>query len=494
LNRLRSLRPRAVFRWARSSRRNLIITLGALLVVLMLFLAAVSSLSQRGYEDLEFIGFDVDRVLAVETQLTSWPTRHTGTIYEGQAAEFIRGQFEDAGLDNVHIEEFEEVLYEVRGASLQLVYYMTGPLGLVPNPTRNPVTFEHKVDFVVQGFSGSRSQGTGPRTFLNDLDYVSVQGNGSDTSDYAGAAGSAAIIESSAEVSNYRIFDVAYEAGVEALIIHNVHWGERIGYVPISKGSRQPDGWPDPSYPDIPFLMLSKDAGDTIIGASNAKLRMNVDVDIGYRTVHVVVGEVVGKEKPEEFVVIGSHHDCVYVGVGAIDNGSGTTTVVELAHQLSETEPARTIRFLTYGAEEDGLMGSFDYVDAHAEEIEDNCVAVLNFDMPHVNLDRDNRGFVTPDDEDRFGVFEAIIDQIYEERPDLDETFNYSVSLMSNPTSVGSDSMPFARLGVPTTNFWGAGAWEYHTYLEDMSHFVPEGLEMAVLIGGSYALWVANGG
>ncbi len=483
-----------MFRWARSSRRNLILTLGALFVVLILFLAAISSYSQRGYQDLEFIGFDVDRVLAIETQLTSWPTRHTGTCYEGQTAEYIREQFLEAGLENVHIEEYEEVEYEVLGASLQLVYYTTGPLGLVPNPRRNPVTFMHTVDFVVQGFSGSRFHGSGPRAFLNDLDYVGLEGNGTDASDYAGAQGRAAIVPSAPEVSNRMIYDVAYEAGVEALIIHNLHWHERVGFVPISKSSRQPDDWPDPNYPDIPFIMLSKDCGETILGASNAKLRMNVNVDIGYRTVHVVVGEVVGKEKPEEFVVIGAHHDCVYVNVGAIDNGSGTTTVVELAHQLAQTEPARTIRLLTYGGEEDGLFGSTAYVEAHQEEIEKDCVACLNFDMPHVNLERDNRGTITPDNEDRFDVIEAIIDQIYEGNPSLDETFNYSIALMAHPGEVGTDSMPFALVGIETCNFWGSGCWEYHCYLEDMSHFVPEGLEMAVLIGGSYALWVADHG
>ena len=247
-----------------------------------------------------------------------------------------------------------------------------------------------------------------------------------------------------------------------------------------------------PDYPDIPFLMLSKDCGDTILGANHGKLRMNVDVDIGHKPVHVVVGEVVGVERPEEFVVVGAHHDSVYVNEGAIDNGSGTTTVVELAHQLAESEPARTIRFLTYGAEEDGLIGSFSYVEAHEEEIENNCVACLNFDMPHVNLQRDNRGTITPDNEDRFEVFEAILDRIYEESPDLEETFDYRIALMTHPGGVGTDSMPFARLGVETTNIWGSGCWEYHCYLEDMSHFVPEGLEMAVLVGGSYALWIAD--
>ena len=49
-----------------------------------------------------------------------------------------------------------------------------------------------------------------------------------------------------------------------------------------------------------------------------------------------------------------------------------------------------------------------------------------------------------------------------------------------------------AGMGIETINFWGSGAWEYHSYLEDITHFMPEGLEMAVLIGGSYAMWLAE--
>jgi hypothetical protein len=491
---LRKWRPGGVIRWARKSTRNLAVVVTALLILTGAIALGVSSWTADEYRDLEFIGFDVDRVLAIETQLTSWPTRHTGTIYEEKAAQYIASEFIAAGLENVHIEEYPEVEYEVLGASLQLVYYTNGPLGMAPDPRRAPMTFEHKVDFVVQGFSGSRTFPTGPLAFQSDIEYVDIDGNGTEGSHYAPASGRAAIVPTAAGVSNYQIFDIAFDAGVAALILHNVDIHEKIGYVPISKGSRQPEGWPDPDYPDIPFIMVSKDVGDLILATPNAKLRMHVDCDIGTRTVHVVVGEVPGQGDTGEFIIIGSHHDSVYVSKGAIDNGSGTTTVIELAHQLAEAKVERTIRFVTYGAEEDGLYGSFDYVEAHQEEIERDCVGVLNFDMPHVNLQRDNRGYVTPDQRDRFGVIEAIIEDIYEARPDLEQRFNYTVALMEHPGEVGSDSMPYARLGVETVNFWGSGSWEYHTYLEDMTHFVPEGLEMAVLIGGSYAMWLADKG
>ena len=478
--------------WARGSTRNLAVLLVAVMVLVSVVALGVTSWSSSHYGDLEYLGFDADRVYSIESQLTSWPTRHTGTVYEREAAEYIASEFMAAGLENVHIEEYQEVEYEVLGASLQLIYYSNGPLGMVPQPNRDPVVFKHGDDFVVQAFSGSRDQGTGPTSFRNDLGYVGIEGNGTEESMYAPATGMAAIVPSAADVSNRMIFDVAHDAGVTALILHNLNVHANIGYVPISKSNRQPEGWPDPSYPDIPFIMVSKDAGDLILAAQNAKLRLNVDVDIGVRTVHCAVGEVPGIGDSGEFIVIGAHHDCVYIGKGAIDNGSGVTTVVELAHQLAEARVERTIRLVTFGGEEDGLFGSFDYVEAHQEEIDSKCVGMLNFDMPHVNLQRANQGWITPDNEDRFGVFEQILSDINEDRPDLEERFDYNVELMEHPGEVGSDSMPFALAGVETVNFWGSGCWEYHTNLETMSHFMPEGLEMAVLIGGSYAMWLAD--
>lgn len=472
----------------------MVVVFVAIILLVSVVALGVSTWTTSGYRDLQHIGFDEDRVMAIETQLTSWPTRHTGTIYELKAAEYIASEFQAAGLKNVHIEAYPEVEYEVKGASLQLVYYTNGPLGLIPHPNRDPITFEHKVDFVVQGFSGSRDQGSGPTSFQNDLDYLGISENGTDPSHYASASGKACILETFDGVRNHHIFDVAHESGVAALILHNTIIHANIGYVPISKSSPQPGGWPDPDYPDIPFIMVSRDAGDQILAAQNAKLRLHVDVDIGMRDVHVVVGEVPGQGDTDEFVVIGAHHDSVYVNEGAVDNGSGTTAVIELAHQMADAKVERTIRFLTYGGEEDGLFGSFAYVEAHEDEMKRDCVACLNLDMSHVNLQRGNRGYVTPDNEDRFEVIENIIEQIYEDRPDLKELFDYRISLMEHPGEIGSDSMPYALIGIETINFWGSGCWEYHTYIDDISHFMPEGLEMAVLIGGSYAMWLADNG
>jgi hypothetical protein len=461
------------------------------IVVLAGTVVGVRYWSVANYKDLEYVGFDHDRVAAIEAKLCSWPTRHTGTPYAAEVADYISSQFTDAGLKNVAIEEYDEVDYEVRGAGLALVPYINGPLGLIPDPRRDPEVFVHKVDFVVQGFSGSLDQASGPTAFLSDLEFVKVEGNGSESAQYLDAAGKVAVIDTGPDVGNTQVMEAAHEAGVAAVLMRNVHIHENINYAPISKSSRQPATWPDPDYPDVPLLMLSRDCGDTILGASSAKLRMNVDVDIGMRKVRVVTGEVPGTRTPDELVVIGAHDDSVYINQGAVDDGSGTTTVIELAHQLSHMKPERTIRLCAFGAEEDGLFGSFAYTEAHKDELA-KCRGMLNFDMPHIDLTRGNQGWVTPDDKARFGLVRAILDDVYEADPELREVYNISVEWQESPEQVGSDSMPFAMLGVETCNFWGSGSWEYHTYMDDITHFSPEGLKMAVLMGGSYAMWLAD--
>jgi len=478
-----------VLRWARSSRRNLSVVAVVVILVIAGTVVGVQRWSVANYKDLEYVGFDRDRVMSIEAKLTSWPTRHAGTPYAAEVAEYIASQFREAGLKSVAIEEYDEIDYEVRGASLQLVQYLNGPLGLVPLP--DPRIFQHKVDFVVQGFSGSMAQATGRFAYRSDLEFVRVEGNGSDPAQYSGAAGRVAIIDTGPDVGNSQVMEAAHEAGVAAVLMRNVYIHENLNYAPISKSSRQPEAWPDPDYPDVPLLMLSRDCGDAILGASSAKVRMHVDVDIGVRKIRVVVGEVPGTRSPDDLVVIGAHNDCVYINQGAIDDGSGTTTLVELAHQLSGMRPERTIRLCSFGAEEDGLFGSFAYAEAHKDELA-RCRGMLNFDMPHIDLQRGNQGWVTPDDPERFDLVRAILEDVYDADPELRETYNISVEWAESPEQVGSDSMPFALLGIETCNFWGSGSWEYHTYMDDITHFSPEGIKMAVLMGGSYAMWLAD--
>jgi hypothetical protein len=109
-----------------------------------------------------------------------------------------------------------------------------------------------------------------------------------------------------------------------------------------------------------------------------APARTRIELDIsntfvpGPILVHNVVGELKGSEKPDEFVIIGAHLDSWDLGQGTTDNGTGSCTVLETARILARcgTPPKRTIRFILFTGEEQGLHGSQAYVKQHQEEME----------------------------------------------------------------------------------------------------------------------------
>jgi carboxypeptidase Q len=94
-----------------------------------------------------------------------------------------------------------------------------------------------------------------------------------------------------------------------------------------------------------------------------------------------VVGEIRGYEKPDEVVVLGAHLDSWELGTGALDNGCNAAMVIEAARALKASGllPRRTIRFVLFSGEEQGLIGSWQYVRAHRAEL-DNYRGVVVFD------------------------------------------------------------------------------------------------------------------
>lgn len=88
-------------------------------------------------------------------------------------------------------------------------------------------------------------------------------------------------------------------------------------------------------------------------------------------TVYNTVGEIRGTEKPDEVVVLGAHLDSWDLGTGSTDNGTGSMAVLEAARLLktAASAPKRTVRFILFSGEEEGLNGSKAYVDAHKAEM-----------------------------------------------------------------------------------------------------------------------------
>jgi hypothetical protein len=90
-----------------------------------------------------------------------------------------------------------------------------------------------------------------------------------------------------------------------------------------------------------------------------------------------VVGEVTGRERPGEIVLIGAHLDSWDLGTGAVDDGAGVAIALETARLLAARpqKPRRTVRVVLFANEEHGLNGAREYARAHAAEVPAHVVA-----------------------------------------------------------------------------------------------------------------------
>jgi Zn-dependent M28 family amino/carboxypeptidase len=84
-----------------------------------------------------------------------------------------------------------------------------------------------------------------------------------------------------------------------------------------------------------------------------------------------VIGEVRGREAPDEVVVVSGHLDSWDLGTGAVDDGAGCAIAIEAARLVAESprRPRRTIRVVLYANEESGLAGGKGYAARHAEAL-----------------------------------------------------------------------------------------------------------------------------
>ncbi len=119
-----------------------------------------------------------------------------------------------------------------------------------------------------------------------------------------------------------------------------------------------------------------------------------------------VVAEIRGKDKPEEVVVLGAHLDSWALGTGAEDNGVNAALVIDVARAFKALglQPRRTVRFVLFSGEEQGMWGSAGYVERHKAEL-DRHAGVVIFD---VGSGRTRGFFVSGRPELRNGLAKAL--------------------------------------------------------------------------------------
>ena len=219
------------------------------------------------------------------------------------------------------------------------------------------------------------------------------------------------------------------------------------------------------AYGNLPGANIrTTDAFDIVKnGATKAKLTViNKPVT---RKSHNIIVTLEGTEHPEEIVCFGSHYDSVEFSTGVYDNGAGSVINMELLRHYLANPPKRTIKFLWYGCEEMGLLGSKAWVKAHEAELKD---FILN-----VNIDV--AGSVIGYDIAR--VIGTKAATAYTDAFMKRKGFPVEIS----QAIYSSDGVPFADKGVPSVNFirFGhqIGGAFIHCRHDVIKYLSPESLE-----------------
>ena len=497
----------------------------AVLMVTAIFVIQPTWLGFEPDYEYELISYDAAQAKNYAEELVSfghsdWEGRMSGTEEEANVAEYIISQFDSMGMDTT-LHSYQVPMHHVNSEPrLRICVQGLGgnsPCEGVGNVLGSDITeFQHRVDYVIQGFSGQSEY-----TFQQDV-QLTYLGNGSDESLWQSATGTIGyVINSGTKTGNTEFFSNAAENNLAGLIRVNKDYNcgkiEGNDCVPIFKGTgldavKEANGGSIPS--DIPFIAMSKDAGEALEAAifnatQPAVFEMIMDVTNDQeRTIYVPCGEIKGKSS--EVIIVGGHHDTVYHGQGAVDDTSGTASVLEMARQISgvvnETgTPERTLRFCTWGGEEEGLYGSRAYVSAFQNSLKDNLRLYINLDMNHVDSDFAARGNSlrlfgnTPEDMEHI---ERITDLYKYWRSDVADRYDIQIALY-NGDKGESDGMPYNSDHGPfvydlgdnirgrAVVCYGSGSWEYHTYLDNMERFNEESLGVSVTVYGTYMRFLA---
>jgi carboxypeptidase Q len=195
----------------------------------------------------------------------------------------------------------------------------------------------------------------------------------------------------------------------------------------------------------LPAAQIGRDDAETIRGRlAHGPVRMSLAlvnrVTPGAATLNNVTADIVGRDRPDEWVIVGAHLDSWDFGTGAQDNATGVAMVLEAARAIAALKqpPHRSVRFALWGAEEQGQLGSTAYTIAHAPDL-GRVVAVLNADAGTGRT----IGWTAPGRRD---VIKAVRPLTQDFLTDLgaaafDESLRYAFQ---------SDGAPFILAGIPT--------------------------------------------
>ncbi|WP_257309643.1 M20/M25/M40 family metallo-hydrolase [Geothrix fuzhouensis] len=271
---------------------------------------------------------------------------------------------------------------------------------------------------------------------------------------------------------------------------------------------------------DIPVLSLAADALGTACGDLQARLKtiretgkpasqdfiyapwttLTLKLKLRREEAQVpnVVAVIPGRDPKlrKEYIVLGAHLDHLGLGErhslggaetrgqvhpGADDNASGAAMVVELARELKQARPRRSILLLHFGGEEEGLLGSSYWIQHPTHPLE-SVKFMLNFDMVG-RLDPTAPKLLMGG----LGAPKAALEAAKKLAPE-----GFSISIDVGAAVGGSDHMSFSQAKIPTFFFFTGIHGEYHRPTDTAARINFAGMAKLATFGRTVALDLAN--
>ncbi|HLZ92114.1 MAG TPA: M20/M25/M40 family metallo-hydrolase [Candidatus Acidoferrum sp.] len=195
-----------------------------------------------------------------------------------------------------------------------------------------------------------------------------------------------------------------------------------------------------------------------------------------------VVGEIRGRENPEQIFVVGAHLDSWDLSEGSTDNGTGSASVLAAADAIARSgmKPRRTIRFVLFTGEEQGLNGSFAYIQQHKAELANHLGDLV--------LD-EGQG---PVSDFQLGGRDDLIASF---RPFSKSLANIREIKVDEKVESGTDTLPFSMAGLPGINMNQDSPdykYTHHSAADALEAVKPEVLTQNATLMALTAYWIAD--
>jgi Iap family predicted aminopeptidase len=248
----------------------------------------------------------------------------------------------------------------------------------------------------------------------------------------------------------------------------------------------------------VPSVVLAAEHYNLVARLLEQQIPVTLAVEVAGRyyedntEAYNIIAEIPGvdPEIGDQVVMVGAHLDSWHAGTGATDNADGSSVVMEALRILKalDVQPRRTIQVALWGGEEQGLLGSREYVRRHFEGAE-NVVAHEKFSV-YYNLDN---GFAPI-----YGFFMEGNEAAREIMEDWLEPFNDLGANVSTMAGVGStDHLSFIGAGLPgfqsIQDFTGYDVRTHHTNMDTFERVQEEDLQQAAVVMASILYHSAMG-